>query len=76
MPSISRTSVGIPKINSLGARDDARAFLRQQIGLREGMDVMRRIERLPMFCLTTAAPQRLRGNGFGTRHFVVLKSNG
>jgi hypothetical protein len=34
------------------------------------MDVMRGIERLPMFGLAIGALQWLRGNGFGTRHFA------
>src|ERR1051326_3585418 len=42
-------AVGIPEINSLGSRYDADAFAIQRFGLRERMNVVRGIERAPIF---------------------------
>ena len=38
---------GIPQVDSLRAGDDARAFAGQRLGLREGMNVVRGVQRLP-----------------------------
>ena len=37
---------GVPDINPLGARYDSNAFAVEQFGLREGMDMMQRVELL------------------------------
>src|SRR5579864_2981356 len=45
---------GIPQIDAASARDDADALLVQSCSIGKGMNVMRRIERLPMFRLIAA----------------------